>query len=261
MATDVLTDLRDTADLLTDPRHHREPRYGLDAHRHKVVVGHHVTTQPGLLAQLAAMAYPGTSGDDIDGGGGQSVPGSRPPGDLAAISAWVAISIATVRWCNSLRLDIRDTVESNIRQMVATVVSREDRDTQITLLSELRSWRHQCETITGWSTRAGELQQPCPHCGERQLRVKPEGPTARCLACGVQWDSDTVGVLARVLEAYRLEAQARAAEARRVERVRQDIREGRAAADPDMPINPERAVRVDFPDWVRVDAGAPTSTG
>jgi hypothetical protein len=250
MSTDLLADLRDTADMLTDPRHHREPRYGLVGH-HKVVVGHHTTTQPGLLQQLADMAYPGTGTDEADNGG-RSVPGSRPPGDIAALSAYLVITMASVRWCHSLRLDLRDTTESNIRQVVATVIGREDHDTQVVLLSELRSWRNQCESITGWSTRAIQLPQPCPHCGERQLRVKTEGPAARCLACGVQWDADTVGVLARVLESYRIDAQARAADARRADRVRQDVRAGKVAPPADV-VADGPVVRVEFPDWVSID--------
>lgn len=254
MASDLLSDLRDVADALTDPRQHREPRYGIDAHKHKVVAGQHITIQPGLLQQLADMAYPGAGGDDTDSGG-RAVPGSRPPGDVDAISAYVSISVGVVRWCHSLRLDLRDTVESNLRQVVATTASREDRDTQITLLSELRSWRNWCEAITGWRVNATPLPLPCPHCGERQLRVNLAGPTARCMACRVEWDADTVGVLARVLEAYRVEARAKADEARRVARERQDVRDGRAPVDGStVAVLAAPESRVDFPAWVRVVA-------
>ncbi len=250
MPNDLLMDRRDTADQLTDPRHHREPRYGTDAHKHRIVVGHHITTQPGLLAQLAAMAYPGAGSDEADSGGGRAVPGSRPPGDLDAISAYVAITIAVTRWCWSLRLDLRDTVESNLRQVVATAIGRSDRDVQITLLSEMRSWRNQAEAITGWRRSAVQLPQPCPHCGERQLRVNVEGPAARCLACGVQWDAETVGVLARVLEAYRLDAHERAVAARTAARTRQDARDGQMPADGVVAVEPGVS-RIEFPDWVK----------
>lgn len=246
MATDILIDLRETADLLTDPRHHREPRYGLQGH-HRVIIGHHITTQPGLLQQLADMAYPGAS-EDEDSGGGRSVPESRPPGDVDAISAYVVITLAVARWCWSLKLDLRDSVESNLRQAVATVIGREDRDTQIALLGEMRTWRNQCETITGWKEGAKQLKEPCPHCGERQLRVKHEGPTARCYACHVEWGPEALGVLGRVLDTYRIDATAKADEARRAARQRQDARDGRAAPNPDASTP---GPRVAFPAWVR----------
>lgn len=239
MAYDLMADLRDTVDALCDPSQHREPIHGWDHNRNRKVVGHHVIIRPGLLAQVGEMVYPGTppdSGNFVV----RSVPGSRPPLRLDASSAYMQIHLAVTRWSLSLHLDLRDTIESSVRQLLGRIAA-EDRDTQAALLGEMRSWRHQCEIITGLKDPDPQLQVPCPQCGNRTLRVNLADQAARCgyeevvdgerRRCGATWDepSGTIGVLARYIADHKASSKAGADRVRLEERQRKARRNGTAA--------------------------------
>lgn len=236
MTVDILAELRDACDSLTEPYHSRSQRWTWDHNRHRKPLPDHVITLPGLLQQLADMAYPGQpadSGDFVM----RPVPASRPPLQLRAVSAHAAIAVGIVRWCWSMQLDLRGTAESNLRQVLAAA-GRQDRDTQITLLDEVRGWRRQAEIITGWRDPDPELQVPCPHCGERGLRVAIADKVARCVNCRSRWAEDedidagvySIGVLGRHIADYQAGSREAADRVWAAERGRKAAREGRPAA-------------------------------
>ncbi len=249
MVADLLTDLLDVADTLTEPYQCREPRWMWDANRNKKKLPDHVVVLPGLLQQVADIAYPGSSSGE--GGGGRPVPASRPPVQTAALSTYLEITVAVTRWCLALRIELRDTVESNLRAVlgVASTLPRtrnrvdpytcdtceagRGREhwspchhctvlTQVELITELRGWQRRAEVITGWRKSDPQVEAPCPHCGERQLRINLTSATARCGGCRAEWSDDGVplGVLAQHIAAYREASKAAAARARKDERDR-----------------------------------------
>lgn len=237
MSVDILTDLRDTADTLTNPYQHREPRWEWDHNRHRKPLPPHEVTLPGLLAQLGDMAYPGGQADDT--ASTRSVPRSRPPGNPKAITAYLDIHIAVARWHMMLCIVMRDTIESSVRQLLGRVAT-EPSDVQAELLADMRRWRYTCEIVTRWRDPDPQLQAPCPadRCGERALRVNLAERTARCVACGSRWAENvdeaagiySIGVLARHIQTYTAAADAAADGARQVERDRKIRRAGRSAA-------------------------------
>lgn len=228
--TDILADLADTCDALCDPQQHREPRWYWDANRNKKTLPDHVVVLPGLIARLAEVVYPGSAPDN--GGTARPVPSSRPPLRTDAASALLAIHMAVARWTLSLRLELRDTIESSVRQLLGRI-AREDSDTQMALLTEMRSWQRQCEIICGDRQPDPQLQVPClvEGCGQRRLRVNMAELKARCEGCGTRWAENedpehgiySIGVLAGHIADYQRQSKAGA------DRVRQEERDRKAA--------------------------------
>lgn len=239
MSTDILADLREVADALTDPHQVREPRgHYWDHNRHKKPLKDHVTILPGLLRQLADIVYPGSPPDSGAGPTSRPVPSSRPPLRMDAASAHLAITIAVTRWHVSLGLELRDTVESSVRQLLGRIAT-EDSDTQAVLLAEMRSWQRQAEIICGHRQPDPQLQAPCPNpeCGQRKLRVNMADLTARCDGCGARWaeqeDPDhgvyNIGVFARHITEFQRLSKEGADRVRQVERERKQRISGRVA--------------------------------
>lgn len=258
MSTDLLADLLDVADALTDPQQLRTPLFMWDANRNKKKIGDHVVTIPGLLTQLAGHAYPGSTGDDT--GSARPVPASRPPLQIQALSAWMEMNVAVVRWCHHLRIGLRDTLESNLRAVLGksatlphartqvaayacpTCLVGHDREhwdpchhchpiTQVELITELRGWQRRAEVITGERQADPQVEAPCPHCGNRRLRINLTDYTARCGDCPAEWSEEGVplGVLAQHIAQHREASKAAADEARRVARKLKEIRYARPA--------------------------------
>ena len=196
---DVLQLIADVASELADPRQHTERvRTGWTAARNPVFTAH-TTIQPGLLAQLYESVIPGSAEQE----GARSTPGSRPPLALEALSRHSAIVIAVTRWCWTLRLELRDTVEGNLRALVGAAAQLDD-DTARTLLSEMRAWRRWCAVMTGWESPLFAPRAPCPVCETLgTLRVNLSAASAFCTACGSGWDREDGGieVLARHIRA------------------------------------------------------------
>lgn len=236
-ATDLLADLADTCDALCDPTQIRHPQWYWDENRNKKNLPDHIVVLPGLIARLAEVVYPGSTPDSD--GTSRPVPSSRPPLRTDAASAYLAIHMATARWSISLSLELRDTIESSIRQLLGRI-SREDSDTQLALLTEMRSWQRQCEIICGDRQPDPQLQVPCPNpdCGERRLRVNMTDLKARCENCGDRWAEQedpenrvySIGVLAAHIADYQRQSKAAADGARQQERDRKAARSGRVAA-------------------------------
>lgn len=185
---DPLVDIRDAAEALTDPYSHVEPRWEWDANRHRKPLPSHRVTLPGLIQQLRDMTEPG-SGEE--GAAAKSIPESKPPVSLDAVSLLAVIQFGAARRCLELGVTIRDTAEGNIRAIVGAA-GRVDSDRQRVLASELRSWRNQAEVVCRWRNGALELVCPCPTqldgCGARgTLLANPETEAVWCIACGREW--------------------------------------------------------------------------
>lgn len=191
--TQALTTLAALIDDLCDPHHHIERIYDTDRHRNRRVRRIWETTQPGLLAQLAALVPP--TSQQAEGSTGGTF-GSRPPLQLEALSRYAVIQIGAVRWAWSLQQPVRDTTESQLRGLIGPAASL-DEPTLNTLVDEVRQWRRWCAVMTAWESPAYAPHVPCPVCEKvGRLRVNLAARTAVCLACDAGWDPDTIGVLA-----------------------------------------------------------------
>jgi len=195
----MLDAIRDLADQLTEPHMHREP-YTLWVNRNRKTL-HHVTVQPGLLAQLYQSVIPASSSGDAPAGG---VPGSRPPLALEALSRHDEIAMLVMGWCEELRLPLRVSVESNVRALVGAAPTL-DNEGQRDLLAALRRWRHWCAVLTDWEHLYQPRGIPCiaitdgVQCEQSNtLRINLTAKTAMCKACGATWSDDdgSISVLA-----------------------------------------------------------------
>lgn len=236
MTFDVVAELRDVADALTNPTQVRNPRHGRDANGERVRLEDHVAILPGLIGQVAEIVWP-NGGSDSESA--RPVPASRPPGNPQAmmvhLDIWIGVARWHMRWC----LTTRDTLESSVRQLLAKVMS-EDSDTQDELLAEMRSWRHRCELVLREAFNDPQVQSPCPveGCGSRTLRINVQRKTARCATCRARWAEvpdpergvwSIVG-LADHIQTFEAASRAAAAEVRETERVLKEKRYGRSAA-------------------------------
>jgi hypothetical protein len=234
--TDPLTAIAEAAEALTDVRQHREPRWMWDAARHRKPLEDHVTILPGLIQQLRDMVEPGTA---EAGAPAKSVPDSRPPVTLDAVSLLASIEFGVARRCLELGITGRDNVEATIRLLVGRAPQLGS-DTQRVLAAELRSWRSQAEVICRWRTGAVELVAPCPAdldgvvCGARgSLLANPDTQAAWCISCGTEWEPEQVESLFAHVRAYTEASRAAAEEARTLvreakERQRRFLAEARA---------------------------------
>lgn len=214
--SDLLLDIADAADALTEPRKHREKIPYWDSNRNQKFRDH-VEPFPSLLDQLAAAAFPGTS----EPGAGEHA--SRPPADLEAVACHSAISIGAAKWAWRLKVEIRATAASTIRSLVAATMTSDQR---AALLKELRAWNNWALTVTGWRNPPWAPTAPCPLLrvndqGEEEpcntkgsLRVRLDTKTAVCLNCKGTWDETTIGLLAEHVRAWKASSAADAALAR-----------------------------------------------
>lgn len=190
----ILDQITDTADGLTEPHINTEPIPYWDHNRHRKI-RHHKTIQPGLLAQLYQAVNPIWSTTDEPGG---SMPASRPPLDAEALSRHQQITTAVRAWCTQLGLEWRPTAESNIRALVGAA-GRLDDTQQRRLLADLRRWRSWCRVYLGLEHVRQITAVPCPltDCQQRgTLRINLTTETGMCTACGAAWNPDTIGLLA-----------------------------------------------------------------
>ena len=201
--------LADLVDELCDPRPHVEriPYWDNNRNRkHRI----HKTTMPGLLAQMMELFQPGGNPD-----AGPGVPGSRPPGNWAAVADHTLITAQVARWCWDLRIDLRDTTEGNLRALVGASGGL-DSDTRTRLTRDAARWHRIAETVTGWRVPPQDVRAPCPaltgdtECKARTLRVNYTDHEAYCSTCGTVWDRDTIGLLAETVLAYNRTAAAEA---------------------------------------------------
>jgi hypothetical protein len=192
--SDYLDRIRDLADELTEPRVNREPYTVWTGSRHRVV-HHHVTVEHGLITQLyRAVLTAQAGGDDA----GRSVPGSRPPLEVEALSRHEQITAAARAWRADLGLPDRGTAEYNIRALVGAARELTDTDRKA-LAADLRRWAGWCRVYLGLERihTARGVRCPVAECATLgTLRVNLTTSTGLCVACGATWDQDNIGVLA-----------------------------------------------------------------
>jgi hypothetical protein len=189
-----LDQIIDLADTLTEPHAHREPYTVWDGNRHRKVM-HHITVQHGLLTQLYRAVLPATMADNDAGG---SVPGSRPPLEVEALSRHDQITKAARTWSTNLGIQPRTTAESTIRALVGATGQLDDQQ-QRDLAADLRRWVHWCRVYLGLEQVRQIIGVPCPlaDCtGRGTLRVNLTTSHGMCNACGATWGTTTIGLLA-----------------------------------------------------------------
>lgn len=213
---DLLLDIAEAADELTNPRQHTEILEAWDRNRN-LKRRRRTTTMPSLLTQLAQAIIPGEAYTEDDPTAASSF-GPRPPARLDAIDRLLAITAASARWCASLHLRLRDQPERNIRALVGAAAVL-DSDTMRTLRDDLHTWRTWAATVTGWQRPPDTPRAPCPLCEHYStLRVRLDRYTACCLHCGGAWDHANIGLLADYVRQY-LAASEQAARAARAQAV------------------------------------------
>lgn len=198
--TDIAT-IAALADELCDPHQHTERVPYWDHSRHRRYREHR-TVQPGLLAQLHEL-WETASRIQLtdDDGAGRPIPTSRPPASIDAASVHVQVTTAAARWCWSLQLQLRDTVESNIRALVGAAGTLDD-ETRTALADEMATWCAMASALTGWTAPPYRPHVPCPGCGRAgKLRINLRRHVGACLACGLGWDGDGLHQLADYVRA------------------------------------------------------------
>lgn len=201
MTTNLHDDILTTADTLTEPHSHRERYEVWTGSRHRKI-HYHVTPQHGLLTQLYRAVLPTSTSTDEPG---STIPGSRPPLDVEALSRHDQISTAAAGWCRTLRLKIRVTPESNIRAIVSNL-TKLDEDQQRRLLADLRRWTGWCRVYLGLEhiRRIPGVRCPLTDCTQLgTLRINLTTSHGLCTTCGATWGNDTIGVLAEHIKINR----------------------------------------------------------
>jgi hypothetical protein len=197
----LLDQIRDLADELTEPRAHHEP-YTVWVGGHRKT-RHHPTVQHGLLRQLyTAAIVPTLTGDDEASG---SIPASRPPLEVEALSRHGQITAAAAAWCKTLGLKPRGTAESNIRALVGALAQADD-DQQRHLHADLRRWTGWCRVYLGLEQvrRIAGTRCPLPEFAKPStLRINLTTSHGLCTSCGATWNHETIGVLAEHIRASR----------------------------------------------------------
>jgi hypothetical protein len=192
--------LLEIADELTEPsiRTVSIPG-GWTKSRNKAKPTIHRVTVPGLLAQLYEEAVdPRTAAERL--GGGHQKQKSRPPVQIEALSAYDAICAAAIRWMRSVRLETRETVESNIRALVG-MSTRLDLDTIEALHGEARQWHRRASVLTGTISPPFQPRVTCPVCETRwSIWVNAEKVLAYCKQCGSDWVGEEIGGLADLVK-------------------------------------------------------------
>lgn len=196
-----LDQITDTADTLTEPHTHREPYTIWTGQRHRKTM-HHATVQHGLLTQLYRAVLPASMATDGNGG---SIPGSRPPLELEALSRHTQIAAAANGWCATLGIQPRAKPEDTVRSFVGAAPSLDDQQ-QRELLADLRRWTHWCRVYLGLEKVRQIAGVPCPlpDCnGRGTLRINLTTSHGLCTNCGATWGTTTIGLLAEHIKAAR----------------------------------------------------------
>lgn len=200
MSQQIFAQLLDVADELTEPHPHIERIPYWDTNRNKKHREHR-TTQPGLLAQLYDAAVDPVV--VLQEAGGRSKPKSRPPLAVEAMSRYMDITAGALRWVKSVRIDPRDTPESNIRALVG-MAARFDLDTLEALHQEMKTWRRWAAVMTGWETQVFRPRCACPVCstfGTIRARMTEAERLAYCNECQTWWEGDELVDMAEAVRA------------------------------------------------------------
>jgi hypothetical protein len=187
----LLEQLRAAVDALTrDRRTVEHVRVGWTDSRHPITKQHAVVHAP-LLDALAEAARPGTGGDEP---GPRSVPGSRPPVDLDAVSLLHEIQREAWVWRQTLQLAAGPL--AGLVQGFGDAARIVDAETLAQLASTVRRWVVWAEQGAHERAPLYRPDAPCPVCDRRHgLRVSVEQKRAWCVHCQEWWDETSIGVL------------------------------------------------------------------
>lgn len=194
--TDLLQDIADVADELTNPQRHTERVPMPDGHGHiRATRRAWTVTLPSLLDQLASAVVPGEAYTEDEPSARGSF-GSRPAARLDAVDRLLAIEAGAAMWVRDGGMTLRDEPARNVRAMVgfAPILGS---TFQARMLADLRAWRTWAATVTGWERPPDAPRAACLNCGKiNTLRVRLDRETACCMDCGAWWDRTTIGILA-----------------------------------------------------------------
>jgi Zn ribbon nucleic-acid-binding protein len=188
---ELMAELAALVDELCDTHLHHEVVWDDNGHRRKRMRRVYTTTQDGLLAQLREIGHEGLNvGGSSAGAGGK--PGSKPPGLFEAMSRHVYIAGTVASWCRVQGVALRMSVEDNIRGLVGAASSMDD-NTLGRFVREVRYWRGQAATATGWVAQPFHPWISCPTCGRQStlsISMTEDGRGVRSAYCG-NTDRDT----------------------------------------------------------------------
>jgi hypothetical protein len=210
---ELMSELAALAGELCDVHPHHEVIYDDNGYRHKRMRRIYTTTQEGLLAQLREIGHEGLKVGRSTGAGGK--PGSKPPGLFEAMSRHVYIAVQAASWCRVQGVVLRMSVEDNIRGLVGSAPSMDDL-TLAQFVREVRYWRGQAATATGWVAQPFHPWISCPRCGRQStlsISMTEDGRGVRSaycgntdrdhvtgdLICGSSWDEGSVDQLVRYI--------------------------------------------------------------
>lgn len=202
---DMLADLADAVNELTEPRH-EATRYEVAAKPRTTTAGKrrrsqspyetHVVTLPSLLQSLADAVEPGMDGDMLAVGSFES----QPSADMAAIAAAVKIRAQVLAWCQRLELKPAATISGTVSRLVSanhTLPQLHD------LLKDAKSWVRTCRIATGYDPAPRTVDIPCPNCnGKHVLTLFGEGHDllVKCSKCQLDWPDEHIGLLTQMIE-------------------------------------------------------------
>lgn len=196
LITQVAADIH----LLVEPRQHTEPYFTWTKARHRKLEKH-VTNHGSLLEQLRAELPPSDSDPDTEGPAGSAE--GRPPLALDVLDLLLRLDQGCTRWVQSLRRDLRATLEDNLRLLVGASTRMDDAELK-TLAADIRHWHATAETLTGWQSPPFTPRAACPMC-ERMgtLRINPEKKRGICVECRTTWEETdgSIGLLADYIRA------------------------------------------------------------
>lgn len=191
---DLLADLADHINELTEIRHHAEIREVTEVFgdKRKRVRKRHIITMPCLLQSLAEAMSPATTGDTTAAGYE-----SRPPAALEPINVMLLIRTELSVWCSILGVRGRKTLHGKLKALVSAAHT----DQQLTLLErEANNWVRRAKLATGWEAESFSLNQACPNCGRKHaISVTADLQWAVCKRCTTAWDPNTIGLLSQML--------------------------------------------------------------
>lgn len=202
---DLLADLAAAVNELVEPRHHTEfliktvtepveQSHGRKKSKRTRRRDKHTVTLPGLLEALLDAAVPGST----DAGGIGGTFESRPPAELEAIAVLREVAVGVQDAATKL-----DVIRPTLAGMLHALVGARHTDDQLrALVRDAQRWVRRARIATGFDAAPITLGDPCPYCLRRNaLVVTGDLTTAHCQRCGVEWDHDTIGLLAEMLRA------------------------------------------------------------
>jgi hypothetical protein len=200
---ELLTDLADAVRELTETRtltEYRErvrvePPSGRRKRQRRVRRREaHRVTLPGLLESLRVAAVPGSAEAGCATGGFES----RPSAELEPLSVLREITDDVGRLARRFGIE-RGTLVGAVRGLVS--LSTDD-ETLADIGRQAARWVRRARVATGIDPAPITLSEACVYCGRRNaLVIAADLQAARCSRCGVEWDMNTIGLLAEMLTA------------------------------------------------------------